>query len=141
MGKISNTLKFSQLYTTDSKALQHILSNSYLYQKPAAGRYFLGRVVGPGTATSNRCVFILYSSCRRARRRRRCPQETGKYRLCMRSNWFVLITFYQRKIMVILKRILMLRWVIHLSFSEPSLWAGTAAGAHRDLRPEVKTGG
>ncbi|KAF8143513.1 cytochrome P450 [Mycena galopus ATCC 62051] len=36
------------LGTTDAKAVQHILSNSYLYQKPAPGRYFLGRVVGPG---------------------------------------------------------------------------------------------
>ncbi|KAJ7904039.1 cytochrome P450 [Mycena leptocephala] len=46
--RINTLLGFGQLYTTDSKALQHILSNSYVYQKPAAGRYFLGRVVGPG---------------------------------------------------------------------------------------------
>ncbi|KAF8143490.1 cytochrome P450 [Mycena galopus ATCC 62051] len=46
--RISHLLGFSQLYTTDTKAVQHILSNSYLYEKPAAGRYFLGRVVGPG---------------------------------------------------------------------------------------------
>ncbi|KAF7333579.1 hypothetical protein MSAN_02416900 [Mycena sanguinolenta] len=45
--RIHNFLGFSQLYTTDSKAMQHILSND-LYQKPAEGRYFLGRVVGPG---------------------------------------------------------------------------------------------
>ncbi|KAJ7029448.1 cytochrome P450 [Mycena alexandri] len=46
--RINRLFGFSQLYTTDSKALQHILSNDYVYQKPAAGRYFLGRVVGPG---------------------------------------------------------------------------------------------
>ncbi|KAF7341215.1 Cytochrome P450 [Mycena venus] len=46
--RINTLFGFSQLYTTDSKAIQHILSNSYVYQKPAAGRYFLGRVVGPG---------------------------------------------------------------------------------------------
>ncbi|KAJ6600393.1 cytochrome P450 [Mycena vulgaris] len=46
--RINTLLGFGQLYTTDSKALQHILSNSYVYQKPAAGRYILGRVVGPG---------------------------------------------------------------------------------------------
>ncbi|KAJ7896534.1 cytochrome P450 [Mycena leptocephala] len=46
--RINTFLGFGQLYTTDSKALQHILSNSYVYQKSAAGRYLLGRVVGPG---------------------------------------------------------------------------------------------
>ncbi|KAJ7240613.1 cytochrome P450 [Mycena haematopus] len=46
--RINHIWGFSQLYTSDTKALQHILSNSHLYQKPAAGRYFLGRVVGPG---------------------------------------------------------------------------------------------
>ncbi|KAJ7328051.1 cytochrome P450 [Mycena albidolilacea] len=46
--RINTFLGFSQLYTTDNKAVQHILSNTYLYQKPASGRYFLGRVVGPG---------------------------------------------------------------------------------------------
>ncbi|KAJ6459049.1 cytochrome P450 [Mycena sanguinolenta] len=46
--RINTFLGFSQLYTTDSKAMQHILSNNYLYQRPKEGRYFLGRVVGPG---------------------------------------------------------------------------------------------
>ncbi|KAJ7746014.1 cytochrome P450 [Mycena metata] len=46
--RINRLFGFSQLYTTDTKAIQHILSNDYVYQKPAAGRYFLGRVVGPG---------------------------------------------------------------------------------------------
>ncbi|KAF7341214.1 hypothetical protein MVEN_01856800 [Mycena venus] len=35
-------------YTIDTKPLQHSLTNSYLYRKPAPGRYFLTRVVGPG---------------------------------------------------------------------------------------------
>ncbi|KAJ6618486.1 hypothetical protein B0H10DRAFT_1947509 [Mycena sp. CBHHK59/15] len=38
----------SQLFTTDTKAVQHILSDSDLYQKLAMRRYFLGRMVGPG---------------------------------------------------------------------------------------------
>ncbi|KAF8195296.1 cytochrome P450 [Mycena galopus ATCC 62051] len=46
--RINSLLGFGQLYTTDTKAVQHILSNSTLYEKPAEGRYFLGRVVGPG---------------------------------------------------------------------------------------------
>ncbi|KAJ7777801.1 cytochrome P450 [Mycena olivaceomarginata] len=36
--RINTFLGFSQLYITDSKAVHHILSNSYLYQKPAPGR-------------------------------------------------------------------------------------------------------
>ncbi|KAJ6566095.1 hypothetical protein B0H19DRAFT_1257376 [Mycena capillaripes] len=46
--RISTFLGFSQLFTTDTKALQHILSNSYIYQKSVTDRYFLGRAVGPG---------------------------------------------------------------------------------------------
>ncbi|KAJ7851014.1 cytochrome P450 [Mycena olivaceomarginata] len=46
--RINDFMGFSMLWTTDTKALQHILSNSYVYQKPEMGRYFLGRVVGPG---------------------------------------------------------------------------------------------
>ncbi|KAJ7702686.1 cytochrome P450 [Mycena rosella] len=46
--RINNIFGFSQLFTTDNKALQHIISNSYIYQKPAAARSFLTRLVGPG---------------------------------------------------------------------------------------------
>ncbi|KAJ6528626.1 cytochrome P450 [Mycena vulgaris] len=46
--RINTFLGFSQLFTSDTKAVQHIISNSDLYQKPAMRRYFLGRVVGPG---------------------------------------------------------------------------------------------
>ncbi|KAJ7696167.1 cytochrome P450, partial [Mycena metata] len=46
--RLNTFLGFSQLFTTDTKAVQHILSNSNHYQKPAMRRYFLGRVVGPG---------------------------------------------------------------------------------------------
>lgn len=38
----------TRLYTTDTKALNHVLMNSYIYQKPEAARYNLSRVVGPG---------------------------------------------------------------------------------------------
>ncbi|KAF6758735.1 cytochrome P450 [Ephemerocybe angulata] len=37
-----------RLYTTDLKAIQHILMNSYTYQKPAASRYALSRILGNG---------------------------------------------------------------------------------------------
>ncbi|KAF8191593.1 cytochrome P450 [Mycena galopus ATCC 62051] len=49
-----STLKYkgffglTRLYTTDTKALNHFLTNSYIYQKPAPARYNLSRVVGPG---------------------------------------------------------------------------------------------
>ncbi|KAJ6566430.1 cytochrome P450 [Mycena capillaripes] len=46
--RINTLLGFSQLYTTDTKAIQHILSNSYLYQKPILDAYLLGRLVGQG---------------------------------------------------------------------------------------------
>ncbi|KAF8209632.1 cytochrome P450 [Mycena galopus ATCC 62051] len=46
--RVNDFLGLSQLWTTDTKALQHILSNSYLYQKPEMGRHYLRRVVGPG---------------------------------------------------------------------------------------------
>ncbi|KAJ6586472.1 cytochrome P450 [Mycena vulgaris] len=37
-----------QVYTMDTKALHHILSNTHIYQKSAVARYNLGRIVGPG---------------------------------------------------------------------------------------------
>ncbi|KAJ6500711.1 cytochrome P450 [Mycena sanguinolenta] len=49
-----STLKYkgffglTRLYTTDHKALNHFLTNSYIYQKPAPARYNLSRIVGPG---------------------------------------------------------------------------------------------
>ncbi|KAJ7778749.1 cytochrome P450 [Mycena maculata] len=38
----------TRLYTTDTKALNHFLTNNYIYQKPEPTRYHLGRIVGPG---------------------------------------------------------------------------------------------
>ncbi|KAJ6587651.1 cytochrome P450 [Mycena vulgaris] len=38
----------SILYTMDTKAIQHILTNSHNYQKPEIDRYSLARIVGPG---------------------------------------------------------------------------------------------
>ena len=38
-------------YFSDSQyysAINHVLTNSYLYQKPSESRFVLGRVVGPG---------------------------------------------------------------------------------------------
>ncbi|KAJ7753619.1 cytochrome P450 [Mycena maculata] len=39
---------FGQLYTMDPKAINHILSNTYTYQKSEVSRYILGRIIGPG---------------------------------------------------------------------------------------------
>ncbi|KAJ7646852.1 cytochrome P450 [Roridomyces roridus] len=41
-------LNASRLFTTDTKALNHFLTNSYIYQRPQSSRYNLGRIVGPG---------------------------------------------------------------------------------------------
>ncbi|KAJ7253334.1 cytochrome P450 [Mycena haematopus] len=38
----------TRLYTIDILALNHFLTNSYIYQKPAPARYNLSRIVGPG---------------------------------------------------------------------------------------------
>ncbi|KAK6984822.1 cytochrome P450 [Favolaschia claudopus] len=46
--RLNSFFGFSQLQTSDPKALQHVLSNHYLYQRSPAGRYVLGRIVGPG---------------------------------------------------------------------------------------------
>ncbi|KAJ7857550.1 cytochrome P450 [Mycena leptocephala] len=38
----------TRLYTTDTKALNHFLTNNHIYQKPMHTRYNLSRIVGPG---------------------------------------------------------------------------------------------
>ncbi|KAJ7272844.1 cytochrome P450 [Mycena rebaudengoi] len=38
----------TRLYTVDTKALNHFLVNSYIYQKPAASRRALARILGQG---------------------------------------------------------------------------------------------
>ncbi|KAG8829956.1 hypothetical protein FRB91_007152 [Serendipita sp. 411] len=38
----------NRLCTTDPKALQHVLNNSFIYQKPSEGRYILSRLLGNG---------------------------------------------------------------------------------------------
>ncbi|KJA19222.1 hypothetical protein HYPSUDRAFT_44481 [Hypholoma sublateritium FD-334 SS-4] len=45
-----------RLYTTDTKALNHILMNSYIYQKPAASKYNLTRIVGGGVLVAEEDV-------------------------------------------------------------------------------------
>ncbi|KAJ6589747.1 cytochrome P450 [Mycena capillaripes] len=39
---------FSRLYTTDTKALNHFLFNTHIYERPPPSRYLLSFVVGPG---------------------------------------------------------------------------------------------
>jgi len=36
------------LYTTDMRALSHVLMNTDVYQNPGALRYFISRIMGPG---------------------------------------------------------------------------------------------
>ncbi|KAF8162807.1 cytochrome P450 [Crassisporium funariophilum] len=38
----------NRLFTTDTKAINHVLMNSYIYQKPEASRWALTRILGPG---------------------------------------------------------------------------------------------
>ncbi|KAJ7891297.1 cytochrome P450 [Mycena olivaceomarginata] len=57
-----STLKYkgffglTRLYTTDSRALNHFLTNSYIYQKSAPARYSLARIVGPGVLVAEEDV-------------------------------------------------------------------------------------
>ncbi|KAJ7661146.1 cytochrome P450 [Mycena rosella] len=46
--KIHTLFGKSQLYTADTKAMHHVLSNTHIYQKSLAVRTSLGRIVGPG---------------------------------------------------------------------------------------------
>ncbi|KAJ6549830.1 cytochrome P450, partial [Mycena capillaripes] len=39
---------FSRLYTVDSKALNHVLTNPNIYQRPPHAQYLLSLIVGPG---------------------------------------------------------------------------------------------
>jgi hypothetical protein len=49
-----NTLgvQMTRFFTMDTKALNHVLMNSYIYQKPDAARFNLSRLVGPGAHIS-----------------------------------------------------------------------------------------
>jgi len=38
----------NRLYTIDTKAINHVLMNSYIYQKPEGARYNLSQIVGNG---------------------------------------------------------------------------------------------
>jgi len=46
--KYNGLFGMTRLYTTDTKALNHVLMNSYIWQKPEVARYNLSRVLGPG---------------------------------------------------------------------------------------------
>ena len=37
-----------RLYTVDTKAINHVLMNSYIYQKPEPAQYSLRRILGSG---------------------------------------------------------------------------------------------
>ena len=37
-----------RLYTIDTKAINHVLMNDYLYQKPETARYNLSQILGSG---------------------------------------------------------------------------------------------
>ncbi|TEB31341.1 cytochrome P450 [Coprinellus micaceus] len=41
-------LGMNRLYTTDLKAINHVLMNNYIYQKPAAARFGLSQILGNG---------------------------------------------------------------------------------------------
>lgn len=41
-------MQMNRLYTTDLRALNHILMNNYTYQKPTAARYGLRQILGDG---------------------------------------------------------------------------------------------
>jgi hypothetical protein len=43
--------KMNQLFTADPKVLNHIMMNTYDYQKPAAVQRAMERIVGPGLLT------------------------------------------------------------------------------------------
>ncbi|KAG6909596.1 hypothetical protein DXG01_016635 [Tephrocybe rancida] len=42
------SIQATRLFTTDTKALNHVLMNTNIYQRPKASRYTLGRIVGEG---------------------------------------------------------------------------------------------
>ncbi|KAJ7662455.1 cytochrome P450 [Mycena rosella] len=50
--KLHRLFNRSQVYTIDTKAIHHILSNTPIYQKSGPARFSLGRIVGPGQLTS-----------------------------------------------------------------------------------------
>ncbi|KAJ7042055.1 cytochrome P450 [Mycena alexandri] len=46
--KFRGVFRSTRLYTTDTKAVNHFLTNTNIYEKPAHARYNLSRIVGPG---------------------------------------------------------------------------------------------
>ncbi|KAJ7284064.1 cytochrome P450 [Mycena rebaudengoi] len=61
--KYNGFLGAARLQTTDTKALNHVLMNSYVYQKPDANRYTLGRIIGPGLFVVEEDVHKQQASC------------------------------------------------------------------------------
>ncbi|KAJ7934716.1 hypothetical protein B0H13DRAFT_1591452 [Mycena leptocephala] len=50
--KYHGFFNLTRLYTTDTKVLNHFLTNNYIYQKPEHTRYNLSQIVGTGTIYS-----------------------------------------------------------------------------------------
>ncbi|KAJ6533502.1 cytochrome P450 [Mycena capillaripes] len=46
----------SRLYTLDTKALNHVLTNHHIYQRPPHSRYLLSLIVGPGVLVTEKDV-------------------------------------------------------------------------------------
>ncbi|KAJ7908575.1 cytochrome P450 [Mycena leptocephala] len=46
--KFPDLFSLSRLYTTDTKALNHFLTNYNIYQRPSGSRHILSQIVGPG---------------------------------------------------------------------------------------------
>ncbi len=46
--RFDKLIKLTRLYTMDMKALNHVLMNTQVYQKPEQSRFFLSRVLGDG---------------------------------------------------------------------------------------------
>ena len=63
-------MQLKRLYTTDTKALNHVLMNNDIYQKPEGTRYHLSLIVGSGVLVVEgdkyrQQVNILSTSCSR----------------------------------------------------------------------------
>ncbi len=95
---LSHIFKEDRLYTTDTKALNHILMNSYIYQKPDASKYNLTRIVGGGVLVAEEEVH----------RQQVCCMNAGSYYRTLR-----LINFYR-------KRRIMVRQSIHSCNDRPT---------------------
>jgi len=54
-----NGTQITRFFTTDAKALSHILMNTSLYEKPEMARYALARILGDGETLRQRSVNLI----------------------------------------------------------------------------------